>query len=64
MGKSVHIWNVSEQIHLKMRLLCTGRDISMAKLLEELIEKEWNNDKTIVGKLEKSKMKRIIKRWR
>jgi len=64
MGRSVHIWNVDEETHLKMRLLCAGRGISMGKLLSDMIGKEWQIDKTAVGKLEKRRIRKIVKRWR
>lgn len=64
MGRNVHIWDVDEQTHLKMRLLATGQGISMAKLLEKLIEKEWNEDKTVPDKPQKRRMKKIIGKWR
>lgn len=64
MNKNLHIWNVDDVTHLRMKLLCSVRGISMAKLLENLIEKEWNSDKTIPDKLQTRKMTRIIKKWK
>jgi len=63
MGKNVHIWNIDEETHLKLRLLSTGRGVSMGKLLTDMVEKEWNADKTILDKLQKRKVKRLIKRF-
>lgn len=63
MGRSVHIWGVPEETHLKMRLLCAGQGISMAKLLEKLVAREWLEDKTVPDKPQKRKMRKIIGRW-
>ena len=64
MGRSLHIGNVDEQTHLRMRLLATGQGVSMARLLEKLIEKAWAEDKTIPDKSQTRKMRRIIGRWK
>lgn len=63
MSKSMAIWGVSDDIRLKMRLLCAGRRCSMAQLLEELVLKAWATDQTIPDKGPKKKMKHIINRW-
>jgi hypothetical protein len=63
MSRNLNIWKVPDEICLKMRLLCVGQGISMAKLLTNLVEKAWIEDKTVVGKLQERKMKRVIKKW-
>lgn len=64
MSRNMSICKVDDQIYLKFRLLCAGQGVSMAKLLEILIEKAWAEDATVPSKSGKTKMKRIIKRWR
>ena len=59
----MQIWNVNEETRLKMKLLCAGRNLSMAKLLESIVEKEWLADDTEIGKLEKNRMRRIINKF-
>ena len=63
MKKTVAICSVLDDIHLKMKLLCIGRNVSMAELLKEMVEKEWESDKTIVDKLQKRKLGRIIRKF-
>jgi len=63
MKQNMNIWGVPDQTRLKMKLLCVGRHLSMAELLTEIVEKEWSDDKTIVDKLEKRKLGRIIKKF-
>jgi len=63
MSKNLNIWRVPDEICLKMRLLCVGKGISMSMLLTELVDREWNEDKTVPHKLRVRRMKKIIKRW-
>lgn len=62
-SKNLHIWGINELTHLRMRLICTVRNISMAKLLDLLIEREWKEDKTIANKVQTRKMKKIISKF-
>ena len=63
MSKNVAIVNVPEITHLRMKILCSVHGITMANLLEKLINREWDEDKTIMDKVKTRKVKRIIKRW-
>ena len=63
MCKNVAIVNVPEITYLRMKILCSVHGITMANLLEKLINREWDEDKTIMDKVQKRKIKRIIKRW-
>ena len=58
------IAGVDNGTHLKMRLLAVGRGLTMAELLKELVSQAWNEDKSIPTPKAKSRMRKVIKKWK
>lgn len=61
--KDLVIRSVSDEVHLKFRLLCTARGFSGAKMITEWVMQAWLLDETVPDKLKVRKMKKIIKRF-
>ncbi len=62
MTKTLYIYNVDEETHIRMRLLSIGKGLTMPQLLKELVDNAYQTDKTIPGKSKISKMRRFVKR--
>lgn len=62
MTKTLYIYNVDEQTHVKMRLLSIGKGLTMPQLLKQLVDNAYQTDETIPGKSQISKMRRFAKR--
>jgi len=60
---SVNIYGISAQTRLKLKLLSVVHQVSMSEMVTQLIETAYNEDKISIGKENRSKLKRIIKKW-
>lgn len=63
MSKIVNIYGVSPEVRLKLKLLAAIHGRSMANMVSELIEQAYDTDKALLDRKQKSKVRRLIKRW-
>lgn len=61
-GRHLNICSVPDEVRLRMRLICIGRNLSMAALLSQMVAKEWKEDRTLLNGTNKRKVRRFIKR--
>lgn len=59
----MNIVGISADTRLKLKLLAAVNGVSMIKMVSDLIEKAFNDSSLVVSKRQKTKMRRIIKRW-
>jgi len=58
------IGNVDSETRLRMRLLCASKGISMAQLLDRMVDREWNEDSTIADDKLRRAVRRLVEQWK
>ena len=62
--RSVLIHNVTDQTYLRMKLLCLGHGLTMAKTLQKMVDDWYEKEKNIPDKGKLRIMKRFVKKYK
>ena len=63
MKKTFSIWQCDSETALRLRVLALNKGITVANMLESLVNEQWDKEQAVGRKITGHKIKKITGRW-